>query len=71
MLLIFLSIFVVSDIYLEELYLFEWTKRNRYWGMWLLTIALFLLTGIVVNCIWRKAKHEKIKLKLVDTDFFC
>jgi len=36
MILIFLGIFVVSDIYLEELYLFEWTKRNRYWGMWLL-----------------------------------
>lgn len=36
MILIFWGIFVVSDIYLEELYLFEWTKRNRYWGMWLL-----------------------------------
>ena len=28
MILIFLGIFVVSDIYLEELYLFEWTKGN-------------------------------------------
>lgn len=24
--------------------------------IWLLTIASFLLTGIVMNCIWRKSK---------------
>lgn len=46
---IFLILYLVSKIYLRNLYLFEWTQRHCYLGIWIIAIGLILLNKTLIS----------------------
>lgn len=46
---IFFALYFVSKIYLQDMYLFEWTQRHYYLGMWIIAIGLILGNRILIS----------------------
>lgn len=47
--IMFFGFYFVSEIYLQKLYLFEWTSRHLYLGIWMIAIALILFNKILIS----------------------
>lgn len=47
--IMFFGFYFVSEIYLQKLYLFEWTSRHLYLGIWMITIGLILFNKILIS----------------------
>lgn len=47
--MIFMTLYIVSKCYFSELYLFEWTERHLYIGIWLVALILIVYDKMKIS----------------------